>query len=249
MERKEERFIEIDLLRGIAIALMVCFHLLWDLDYYGLNPLDKHIYWYSQICPVVFFSLVGMCLVLSARNKTTKQIVQRGAIILAIGCIISLISMLIIPDKPVSFGVLHCIGLSIIIGAFFMKMRTKTLICIAVPIMGLGAFVNNWHMSAPNIIQLVIGIHQADLSKFTVDYFPMLPWFGIVLFGMALCGVMYKDGKRQFPFPDLSRFVPVQMISWLGKHSLTIYLAHQPIIAGTLIYVVPYVMPIVTKYI
>jgi uncharacterized membrane protein len=239
MERKSERFIEIDLLRGIAIALMVAFHLLWDLDYYGLSPLDKHIYWYSTICPVLFFSIVGISLMLSARHKTKNQLILRGAIILAIGIIISEISKLIIPDRPVTFGVLHCIGLSMIIGAFFVNNKKTIQVYAASVFIALGWFMELWQVQSPNILQLAIGIHQANLWQSTVDYFPMFPWFGIVLMGMAVGNVLYKDGKRQFPFPDLSKYVPARFMSWVGKHSLAIYLAHQPIIAGALIYVVP----------
>jgi uncharacterized membrane protein len=101
----------------------------------------------------------------------------------------------------------------------------------------------------PNVLLLTIGIHQPELWRYTVDYFPIFPWFGVVLFGMALGGILYKDGKRQFPFPDISKYVPVRIVSWFGKNSLTIYLAHQPIIAGTILYVYPYVLPIISKYI
>jgi uncharacterized membrane protein len=248
MER-EGRFIEIDLVRGIAIAFMVAFHFLWDLDYYGMSPLDKQVYWYSQVIPIIFFILVGMCLVLSAKKKTMEQMMVRGAIILLIGCIISVISTFIIPDKPVAFGVLHCIGLSMILGAFFIKMKVKVLLYLSMPVLFFGLLLNRLPVEKPNILQLIVGLHQEDLSKYTVDYFPMLPWFGIVLVGMALCGILYKDGRRQFPFPDLTKYIPAKVMSYVGKHSLTIYLAHQPIIAGTLLYVVPYVTPFISKYI
>jgi uncharacterized membrane protein len=123
MEEHKERFIELDLIRGSAISLMVVFHLLWDLDYYGMSPLDKQIYWYAQICPVIFFTLVGTCLLLSAQHKTRMQLILRGSLILLIGIIISIISQIIIPDKPVTFGVLHCIGISIILSAFVIRKR------------------------------------------------------------------------------------------------------------------------------
>jgi uncharacterized membrane protein len=249
MERNAERFVEIDIVRGAAITMMVVFHFWWDLAYYGMSSFNKHIYWYSQIAPIVFFTLVGMCLILSARHKTLEDLLLRGSAIFAIGCAITMISRVALPDKPVTFGVLHCIGLSMILGAFLVKMDKKVLFGLSIPIIALGSYIEQLRVASPNILQMAMGIHQPNLELYTVDYFPMFPWFGIMLFGMALCGVLYKDGVRQFPFPDLGKYLPARLVSWLGRHSLTIYLAHQPVIAGTLLYVVPYVMPIVTKYV
>jgi uncharacterized membrane protein len=126
-----------------------------------------------------------------------------------------------------------------IIGAFFVNNKKTIQVYAASVFIALGWFMELWQVQSPNILQLAIGIHQANLWQSTVDYFPMFPWFGIVLMGMAVGNVLYKDGKRQFPFPDLSKYVPARFMSWVGKHSLAIYLAHQPIIAGALIYVVP----------
>lgn len=238
---KNGRFIEIDLIRGFAISLMVVFHLLWDLDYYGMSALNKDVYWYGQICPIIFFCIVGISLVLSAKKKTTEQIVLRGAIILLIGCILSLISRVVIPEKPITFGVLHCIGVSMMVGAFLVKIDKRKLLCLAIVCIALGPVIGHWRVAEPNIGQLAIGLHQEHLERFTVDYFPIFPWFGITILGMVLCGILYKDGKRQFPFPDLTRYIPAKVLSWVGRHSLHIYLAHQPVIAGTLLYVAPFI--------
>jgi uncharacterized membrane protein len=238
MDGKKERFIEIDFIRGFAITMMIVFHLFWDLDYYGLSPMDNQIYGYGQLFPPIFFSLVGICLVISSQHKTQKQLIIRGMWILAIGFIITILSRIIIPEKPVTFGVLHCIGLSIILSSFFVKKKTNVSY-LSIILITLGILINNWHVQKPNIIQLAIGIHQADLWRYTVDYFPLLPWFGVMLFGVALGNILYKDGKRQFPFPDLSKYMPIRIISWFGKNSLPVYLLHQPLIAGTLLYIIP----------
>jgi uncharacterized membrane protein len=234
VEKEErERFIEIDLIRGFALTMMIAFHLLWDLDYYGMSPLNQNIYDYGHAFPPVFFCLVGVCLVISSQHKTRKQLIYRGTGILIIGILLTAFSKIIIPDKPITFGVLHCIGLSIIFSSFIVKKR-KNIMYFALIIITLGVLINNWNIQNPNIIQLAIGLHQQDFWRYTVDYFPLLPWFGVVLFGMAIGDVLYRDGKRQFPFPDLKKYLPVRVVSALGKKSLLVYLVHQPIIVGAI---------------
>lgn len=241
MERKN-RFAEIDLVRGISLSLMIAFHLLWDLDYYGMKPLDRQMYQFSPGIAVVFFLLVGISIILASQKKTAKQFIVRGSIILFIGCCISAISMIVLPEKPVYFGVLHCIGVSMIISPIFIKLNTRQLYYLSIPVMMFGIMIGNLNVLEAGPL-MVLGLHSSSLQ--TVDYFPMFPWFGIVLFGMALSGILYKDGKRQFPFPDITKYKPTRMMSWLGRHSLPVYLIHQPAISGVIIYIVP----IVARYI
>lgn len=82
----------------------------------------------------------------------------------------------------------------------------------------------------------MLGFHQQNLWRYTVDYFPLFPWFGVVLFGVGLGAILYKDGKRQFKFPDLSRYLPVRVVSAIGRRSLLVYLVHQPILVGLINY-------------
>jgi uncharacterized membrane protein len=86
----------------------------------------------------------------------------------------------------------------------------------------------------PNMVELAAGIHESNVAAHTIDYFPILPWFGVCLLGITLGNILYKDNKRRFPLPDLSHYKPTKPFSWLGQHSLAIYLVHQPIIAGCL---------------
>ena len=86
----------------------------------------------------------------------------------------------------------------------------------------------------PTLFHLILGMHQENVWAYTVDYFPLVPWFGVTLLGIAVGDWLYCGDKRRFRMPDLSRYKPVKMFQWAGQHSLVIYLLHQPIIAGTL---------------
>jgi uncharacterized membrane protein len=82
---------------------------------------------------------------------------------------------------------------------------------------------------------LWLGVKQ--LGRYMVDFYPLLPWFGVALLGV-FCGLsLYPGGIPRFDLPDLSLKSPIRALSFLGRHSLVIYLVHQPIILGILVLV------------
>ena len=239
-----KRFIEIDMLRGLALILMIFGHVLWDLDYFGIAPINNGLYSMLQrIVPPLFFLLVGLSLIvtrkkiedksLEVQNNYYLHLVLRGLKIFSFGMIITIGTLIFIPEKVVLFGVLHCIGLSIVISAPFLKYRNYNLL-FATIILFLGTIFAHYHISAPTYAHLLVGLHQVDLWRYTLDYFPMIPWFGFILLGIVVGDWLYSGDERRFKMPDLSRYRPVKIFQWFGRHSLVIYLLHQPIIAGAL---------------
>ena len=239
-----QRFIEIDMLRGLAILLMIFGHILWDLDHFGLAPLNSGIYSSLQnFVPPLFFVLVGISLIVSKKrieNKTTgeegkyyKRLFVRGGRIFCLGMILTIGSLIFMPETPVLFGVLHCIGLSVVLSIPFMKYRNYTLL-FALSIMFASTILAQYPTETPSVFHLTIGLHQANVWAHTVDYFPLIPWFGVTLLGLVIGDWLYCGNKRRFRMPDLSKYKPVKLFQWAGQHSLAIYLLHQPIIAGTL---------------
>jgi uncharacterized membrane protein len=236
-----KRLIEIDLLRGLAILFMIFGHILWDLDYFGVIPMNNIIYSILQkTIPPLFFILVGMSLIVSRKKKTLtpeeekkyhEKLIIRGLKIFNLGMFLTIFSLVFFPEKPVFFGVLHCIGLSIILSVPFLKHRTYSIL-FATIIIALWALISQIHIQNPNIIQLALGLHQSNIWTHTVDYFPLIPWFGVTLMGITIGNVLYNGNKRKFRMPDLSKYRPAKVISWIGQHSLEIYLIHQPLIAG-----------------
>jgi uncharacterized membrane protein len=237
---QSQRFMELDILRGFAILFMIILHLFWDLDYFGILPLNKNFYSLNIIVPVIFFLLVGICQVVN-NNKYHNQprkmyfrTIQRGLWILNLGMLFTLLTAVFLPDRPILFGVLHCIGCCIILSTLLLRFKSTNVILASLIIvsgLALGFFYTTEN---PNMVELAAGIHEPNIAAHTVDYFPILPWFGVCLLGITLGNILYKDNKRRYPLPDLSKFKPNKLFSWLGKHSLVIYLVHQPIIAGCL---------------
>jgi len=129
-KKHTDRFIELDMLRGFAIIIMIFLHLLWDLDYFGLIPLNKQIYKIQPAIPTIFFLLVGMCMIVSRNRKNYLSVdeqkkydihlIIRGLKIFGLGMLLTAVTMIFIPDRPIIFGVLHCIGLCIILSTVFL---------------------------------------------------------------------------------------------------------------------------------
>jgi uncharacterized membrane protein len=67
-----------------------------------------------------------------------------------------------------------------------------------------------------------------------LDYFPLLPWFGFTLVGIAIGDCIYCGETRRIRTPDFSKYTPAKLFSWIGQYSLVIYLLHQPVIVGAL---------------
>ena len=239
-KNQSQRFIELDILRGFAILFMIILHLFWDLDYFGILPLNKNLYSLNIIVPVIFFLLVGICL---AVNNTKYQnqsktmylrTIRRGLWIFNLGMLFTFLTSIFLPDKPILFGVLHCIGCCIILSMLLLRLKsTNVILAVLIIISGL-ALSLFFTSENPNMVELASGIHESNVGAHTIDYFPILPWFGVCLLGITLGNILYKDNKRRYPLPDLSKYKPAKIFSWLGQHSLLIYLFHQPIIAGIL---------------
>ena len=238
------RFIELDVFRGIAIGLMIYLHILWDLDYFGIYPLNHEVYQVQKIVPLIFFMLVGMCLVVGKNKKIAnpltdelkkyhRHLIMRGIKIFMLGIAITIATLIFVPNRPIIFGVLHFIGLSVILSIPFLKLKYYNILFALLFIL-IGILIGNYHIENPTVFHLALGIHQTNVWDYTVDYFPLFPWFGVTLLGIALGEFLYKDNKRRFHLPDLSRYRPFTMLSWIGKHSLAIYMLHQPLIAGML---------------
>jgi len=228
-----KRLWEVDLLRGIAIILMIIFNYSFTLSYldiYTINGGDFYWYIFPRIIAGMFISISGLSLTLSyaqTKNKieSHKKISKRGLKIFGFGLLITAVTFVTFPEAFIIFGILHLIGFSMIFGQFFIRFKKLNLLLGLITIL-LGFYLQNFRFDFPWLLWLGF----IPRNFYTFDYFPILPWFGVSLLGIFFGNIFYKNGKRNFKIRDFSNSIVVRFISFLGRNSLTIYLIHQPLL-------------------
>jgi uncharacterized membrane protein len=236
--QKVARFWEVDAARGVAIIMMVVYHTTYDLDVLGGYDIDATSgSWavFADVTAGLFLFLVGVSLAIS-RSRTSLsgwrlfgKYLARGLRILAYGMILTGI-FLALQMGVVAFGILHLIGVSIILAYPFLKLRVTNLV------LGLIVFVAGQYVLAQDYISetywlLPFGVVPEGLIM--PDYRPLLPWFGVVLIGLYFGNVVYADGHRPAGLPDRAPLLGRPLLP-LGRNSLFIYLIHQPIVIALL---------------
>jgi uncharacterized membrane protein len=236
MERSlNERFWEVDSFRGLAIIMMITYHLIFDLTFFGIFYFDINsgfLWVFARVTAFTFIFLMGVSLTLSSSRTQIKdegllfkKYLKRGLKIFSLGLVITIATWIFIPQEFIIFGVLHFIGISIILAYPFLKRKSLNLF-LGISIIIVGIYLGNFTFDFSWLVWL--GFIPNTLQ--TVDYFPLLPWFGVVLIGLFFGGILYKNYNRQFKIPDLSKKYFIKIFSFLGRNSLIIYLIHQPIL-------------------
>jgi uncharacterized membrane protein len=237
--RSGARFWELDMLRGLAVVMMVLYHLLFDLSYLGGYDIDvSGGFWlhFAQATASIFIVLAGISMAISrsrAEEMGQSQIpkmIRRSLLIFSLGMVITLVTYILFRDEFIIFGILHFLGISIVLAYPLLKMRFLNLIagsCITFA----GLYMQG--LSVPFHWLIWLGLAPDDF--YTLDYFPLIPWLGIVLIGVFLGNSLYGGQSCRECIPDLSACQPILFLSALGRNSLLIYLIHQPLLIMALI--------------
>jgi uncharacterized membrane protein len=230
-----ERFREIDALRGIAIVMMVVFHFMFDLDYFGIYPAELYGgLWlvFQRATITLFLLLVGVSMHMSYSHMKDKRFMGvykkfswRSLKLFAVALVITAGTYVYLNGNGfVAFGIIHFISLAVLLGAFFVSFYELNII-LGVVAIALGYVVDSITINSPLLLPL--GIKYPGFTS--VDYVPLFPWFGLVLIGIALGKYFYPNGERRMKVPKLP-----EQLAFLGRNSLVIYLIHQPILIGIL---------------
>jgi uncharacterized membrane protein len=217
----KQRIKEIDFVRGIAIILMIIFHLIVDLkDFFSYHLEYLQGFWYieGKCSAILFIFLCGISSTLS--HSSTRH----GIKIFTWAMILTTITYFYNPDFYIRFGILHLLGISLLSASVLGRLPRVWLLLLSVTSIIIGLFFVQRYTSSPYLFPL--GLQTNTFAS--LDYYPLFPWCGIFVAGILAGRIVYAP--RQ---PIVSKHLP-KPITWLGQHSLAIYLIHQPILLSLL---------------
>lgn len=238
--QKAGRLAGLDTIRGITLLSMMLYHTCWDLVFLfgkkipGYSGLGGYV-WQQSIC-WTFILLAGFCWSLGSHH------LKRGLIVFGSGILITFVTLLVMPESRVIFGVLTLIGscmlLLIPMEKLLLKVRTEIGLAGSFLLFLLFRNVNTGYLGSGNwnILKLPDGFYENLFTTylgfpqkgfFSADYFSLFPWFFLFLTGFYLYQLVQKTHMME------------KLFSWrvpgfdvIGRHSLLIYLLHQPAVFG-----------------
>ncbi|MFL6058213.1 MAG: heparan-alpha-glucosaminide N-acetyltransferase [Rubrobacteraceae bacterium] len=225
-----------DAARGVAIAMMVVYHLMYDLDYFGGYDIEATSGFWARFADATagtFLFLVGVSLAISYSRASAARpgrslfgkYLLRGIRILAYGMALTVV-FVVFGMGVVAFGILHLIGVSIILAYPLLRYRYANLF-LGLSIIVVGVYMRIEGFSSESPWLLPFGVVPENLVM--PDYRPLLPWFGVVLLGLFAGNALYGNGRRPALFADKAPVATKPLLP-LGRNSLFIYLVHQPIL-------------------
>lgn len=226
----------LDTIRGITLLSMMAYHGCWDMvylfgrDWAWYRSFPAYL-WQQSIC-WTFILLSGYCF------RLGRHRVRRGLMALAGGAAVSLVSHF--TGAPIWWGVLTLLGaaqlMTIPLDRLFQKLPPRLGLAGAFSLFLLLRDVNTGYLGFEGlrIAALPAGWYRSTLTAFlgfpgggfrSADYFSLLPWLCLFWSGWFLYELRPREGEREVRLP---------LVTALGRHSLLVYLLHQPVIYGAL---------------
>jgi len=220
----------IDTLRGLAILAMIAYHFAFDLRFYGIIRADfeNDAFWLTARGAIVtsFLALVGTSLVLAARaGVDAGRFFRRVALIAGCALLATAGSYVVYPQTFIYFGILHCIAVASVLARPLTRAPALALA------LGIAIIVAGVTLSHPLFdSRLTSWIGFTTVKPPTQDFVPLFPWLGVVMIG-----VWAGDGLAKRGFAPIAPLATApQRLRFLGRHSLLVYMLHQPLLLGLL---------------
>ncbi len=227
----KKRIWELDAFRGLCILGMVLVHLVYDLtELYKIVDwkLPDWFYFVQHWGNLFFFLLSGTCVTLGRHH------IKRGLIVFGGGMLCTLVTVaawklgFFYKGMCIWFGVLHCLGVCMLLWGLFRRFPKWLLVLLSAAIIAFGLYIGERSLvSYPWLVPLGFTYSSFESS----DYFPLLPYLGYFLLGAVLGQLLYR--KKESLLPNVNeKNIFVRVLLFFGKHSLIIYLVHQPLLSG-----------------
>ena len=211
---------ELDVLRAAAIVLMVMFHLVYDLkEFAGVNIDYQAPLWFfiGKTSALLFIFISGLC------SGFSRFTVRRGIKVLLYGMVITVVTYLFMKDEYVRFGILHFLGVAMILsGILLFRLSSWTLWGLASSSALLGFWVKGQVVNTSLLVPF--GLLYNGFS--TIDYYPLFPYLAVTILGI----LAYRHFYARRTEPLVAFELNSELVRWLSRNSLGIYLLHQPII-------------------
>jgi uncharacterized membrane protein len=211
---------------------MIAYHLCFDFNLPWVRVLDadfnRSAFWLSFRGLIVtsFMALVGVSLHLAREGRISPvRYWRRIGVIVLCAALVSAGSYLMFPQTFISFGILHCIALCSLL-AWPLVSRPRAAAIVGIALIALGNSVHDAFFDARPLQWIGLMTHKPA----TEDYVPLLPWLGVVLIGIAAGA--WLSSRHFSPLAPLS--AAPGWVQWLGRHSLLVYMAHQPLLLAVL---------------
>lgn len=231
----------IDNVRAVAFINMILYHLMFDLVYiFGVD-----VAWYRGTPGYIWQQAICMTLIFVSgmSSNFSKNNLKRGLIIFGCGMLMTVGTWIFMPTQFIVFGILHFLGIARIIFAFTEKQIGRLnkiagfvifLVLFALTKRMPSGYLGIWDKALwelPDALyqsKLLFAVGLPHATFRSGDYFPVIPWIFLYLAGYFFFGILKERGLEG------RQFKPVKALSFIGKHTLLIYVLHQPVIYGVL---------------
>ncbi|MDP2802354.1 MAG: heparan-alpha-glucosaminide N-acetyltransferase [Phreatobacter sp.] len=232
---RRPRIALVDIARGAALVAMFVYHFAWDLSFFRLIETDIVAHagwrWFAHAIAGSFLALVGASLVLATRQGFDRDgYLRRLALVAGAAVLVTAGTYLFMPDTYVFFGILHHIAVASVLALPFLALPTLAVAGGAITAFALPALVG--HPVLDTDLMLWLGLSDRPIRS--GDFVPLFPWFGCVLGGIvaARAGLALIGEERLAAIGAGGR--PAALLATMGRHSLPIYLVHQPLFIALL---------------
>lgn len=203
-QSQKKRFVEIDVVKGVAVLLMMFFHYFYlgkHMNVVNANTDSGLLYLCAKIAHTTFIIASGMNLAISTSGKSSEEYipkkVKRGLYLLAVGLIISYLTKIEFGDSYVKFGIMHFMGIATILSTFVMKVPILTYVISA------GILLIHILLKTPSIKNRFFEVCEKNpfmcfisgimnLKYDSLDHFSLIPYLGYFLLGSAIAFTCYK---------------------------------------------------------
>ncbi|MBI2523986.1 DUF1624 domain-containing protein [Candidatus Peregrinibacteria bacterium] len=234
------RLPELDALRGLAVLLMVIYHTAFDLQYFygwGIDIFAGGWWILARTSAILFLLIAGICATISWERTSWRKILRRFAVLASAATLVSFTTWLIAPQDFVKFGILHLFAFATLLLPLFAPLKYWNgllgILAILIPTIPTVLTIHTIP-TLPTPIAIILGFPPPSFSS--LDYFPLLPWFGVMLIGLSLGHALYigNHSWRRSRERETRNEQLAAPLALLGRHSLLIYLRHQPILLALL---------------